>query len=44
MKTYLFKAVIEEDSHEDGRMAYHAYVHALKGCRFWGSNAATPAS
>ena len=44
MKTYLFKVVSEEAPHEDGRMAYHAYVPALKGCRSWGSNAATPVS
>ncbi len=33
MKTYLFKVVIEEDPYEDGEMAYHAYIPALKGCR-----------
>jgi len=36
MKSYAFKVVIEEDRFEDGRMAYHAYVPALKGCRTWG--------
>lgn len=36
MKTYLFKVVIEEDPFDDGRMAYHAYCHSLKGARTWG--------
>lgn len=36
MKTYIFKVVIEEDSFEDGRMAYRAYVPALPGCHTWG--------
>lgn len=36
MKSYTFRIVIEEDPFEDGRMAYHAYVPALKGCHTWG--------
>ncbi|MDY7019347.1 MAG: type II toxin-antitoxin system HicB family antitoxin [Chloroflexota bacterium] len=35
MKTYLFTVVVEEDSFEDGRMAYHAYCPALKGANTW---------
>ena len=36
MKSYIFKIVVEEDSFEDGRGAYHAYCPALKGCHTWG--------
>jgi len=36
MKTYIVKVVIEEDSFEDGRQAYHAYCPSLKGARTWG--------
>jgi len=36
MKSYTFRIVLEEDPFEDGRMAYHAYVPALKGCHTWG--------
>jgi predicted RNase H-like HicB family nuclease len=36
MKSYIFKLVVEEDSFEDGRKAYHAYCPALKGCHTWG--------
>jgi predicted RNase H-like HicB family nuclease len=38
-KTYLFKVVIEDDSHEDGRQAYHAYCPALEqyGASTWGN-------
>jgi predicted RNase H-like HicB family nuclease len=36
MKTYVFRVVVEEDSFEDGRMAYHAYCPALKGASTWG--------
>jgi predicted RNase H-like HicB family nuclease len=35
-KTYVFKVVVEEDPFDDGVMAYHVYVPALKGCRSWG--------
>jgi len=35
-RSYSFKVVIEEDPFEDGRMAYRAYVPALKGCHTWG--------
>jgi len=35
-KTYIFKLVIEEDPLDDGTMAYHVYVPALKSCRSWG--------
>lgn len=35
-KTYVFKVVLEEDPFDDGTMAYHVYVPALKGCRSWG--------
>lgn len=30
MKSYIFRAVIEEDPFEDGRMAYRAYVPILE--------------
>lgn len=38
-KTYLFKVVIEDDSHEDGRQAYHAHCPALEqyGASTWGN-------
>ncbi len=36
IKTYVFKVVIEEDSFDDGRQAYHAYCPSLKGARTWG--------
>jgi predicted RNase H-like HicB family nuclease len=36
LKSYVFKIVVEEDSFEDGRSAYHAYCPALKGCHTWG--------
>ncbi len=35
-KTYVFKVVLEEDPFDDGTMAYHVYVPALKSCRSWG--------
>ncbi len=36
MMSYTFRVVIEEDPFEDGRMAYHVWVPALKGCHTWG--------
>ena len=36
MKSYIFSVVIEEDTFEDGKKAYHAYCPALKGCHTWG--------
>lgn len=36
MKSYIFKVVVEEDTFEDGRRAYHAFCPALKGCHTWG--------
>jgi predicted RNase H-like HicB family nuclease len=36
MKTYTFRVVIEPDTFEDGKPAYHAYCPALKGCHTWG--------
>ena len=36
IKTYIFKVVIEEDSFDDGRQAYHAYCPSLKGASTWG--------
>lgn len=38
-KTYLFKVVIEDDAHDDGRQAYHAYCPALEqyGASTWGT-------
>ena len=37
-KTYIFKAVIEEDPYPDGRTAYHAYCPQLlrEGASTWG--------
>jgi predicted RNase H-like HicB family nuclease len=39
VKAYTFRAVIEPDPFEDGRMAYHAYVPLLeeKGAATYGS-------
>jgi len=36
MKSYVFKVIIEEDPFEDGIIAYHAYIPALKDCFSWG--------
>lgn len=36
IKTYVFKIIIEEDSFDDERNAYHAYCPSLKGARTWG--------
>jgi predicted RNase H-like HicB family nuclease len=36
MKSYVFNVVIEEDTFEDGRQAYHAYCPGLQGCHTWG--------
>lgn len=36
MTSHVFHVVIEEDRHEDGQRAYHAYCPALKGCHSWG--------
>ena len=36
MKSYIFSVVVEEDSFEDGRTAFHAYCPALQGCHTWG--------
>ena len=32
----MFRVVIEEDRFEDGKIAYHAFCPALKGCHTWG--------
>lgn len=36
MKSYIFSVVIEPDSFEDGKEAFHAYCPALPGCHTWG--------
>ncbi len=38
LKSYTFRVLIEEDPFEDGRMAYHVSVPALKdrSCYAWG--------
>jgi predicted RNase H-like HicB family nuclease len=36
LKSYVFRVVVEEDSHEGGEKAYHASCPALKGCHTWG--------
>jgi predicted RNase H-like HicB family nuclease len=36
VKTYIFQVVIEKDTFEDGREAYHAFCPSLKGCHTWG--------
>ena len=38
MKSYVFKVVIEDDEHEDGRRAFRAYCPALEsiGASTWG--------
>ena len=38
MKSYVFKIVVEDDKHEDGRHAFRAYCPALEsiGAATWG--------
>ena len=38
LKTYVFKVVVEDDEHEDGRPAFRAYCPALEsvGASTWG--------
>jgi len=38
LKSYVFKVVVEDDEHEDGRKAFHAYCPALEsaGAASWG--------
>lgn len=36
MKSYVFKALIQEDRTSEGQPAYHASCPALKGCHTWG--------
>ena len=38
MKSYVFKIVVEDDEHEDGRIAFRAYCPALEssGASTWG--------
>lgn len=36
IRSYTFKVIIEEDHFEDGRMAYRAYIPAIRGCSTWG--------
>ena len=38
MKSYVFKVVVEDDEHEDGRRAFRAYCPALEsiGASTWG--------
>ena len=38
MKSYVFKVVVEDDEHEDGRPAFRAYCPALEsaGASTWG--------
>lgn len=36
MKSYIFRVVVEEDTFEDGRRAFHARCPALQGCHTWG--------
>ena len=42
VKTYVFKVVIEDDTFEDGRPAFHAYCPALQqhGAATWGETQA----
>ena len=39
MKNYVFKIVVEDDEHEDGRHAFRAYCPALEsiGAATWGN-------
>ena len=39
MNNYIFKIVVEEDGHEDGRPAFRAYCPALEsiGAATWGN-------
>lgn len=39
MKSYVFNVSVEEDPFDDGRVAYHAFRAALKGCHTWGHTA-----
>ncbi len=36
MKSYVFKVVVEDDEHEDGRKAYHAYCPDIEEAVTWG--------
>ena len=36
MKSYVFKVVIEEDQHEDGRRAYQGYCPEIEEAVTWG--------
>jgi predicted RNase H-like HicB family nuclease len=39
LKSYIFKVVVEDDEHEDGRKAFRAYCPALEsaGAASWGT-------
>ena len=36
MKSYVFNVVVEQDTMEDGTLAFHGYCPALPGCHTWG--------
>ena len=36
MKSYVFKVVVEDDEHEDGRKAYQAHCPAIEEAVTWG--------
>ena len=36
MKSYVFKVVVEEDEHEDGRRAYQAHCPEIEEAITWG--------
>ena len=36
MKSYVFKVVVEDDEHEDGRKAYQAYCPEIEEAVTWG--------
>ena len=36
MKSYVFKVVIEEDQHEDGRRAYQSFCPEIEEAVTWG--------
>jgi predicted RNase H-like HicB family nuclease len=35
LKSYVFKVVVEDDEHEDGRQAYHAYCPEIEESVTW---------
>jgi len=36
LKSYVFQVIVEDDKHEDGRKAYHAYCPEIEEAVTWG--------